>query len=154
MTFLSTKGRYAGIGSIRATLCLVALAAAMGCAPMSNPGAQVEGGTVAGLDSEEPVALAGSRWQLVRFQSMDDAIGVVEPADRTLYTMALNQDGSVHMRLNCNRANGSWSHEVSPDGRSGKFRFGPLAMTRGIVSTAQHGRAHRARLRCGAQLPH
>ena len=74
--------------------------------------------------------LEGTAWRLVEFQSMDDATGIERPDDPTLYTMRLNDDGSVTMRLNCNRAMGTWSAEPSESGSSGRFRFGPLAMTR------------------------
>jgi heat shock protein HslJ len=78
--------------------------------------------------ADEP--LAGTSWRLVEFQSMDDAIGTTRPDDPSLYTMALAADGSAALRLNCNRASGSWSSEPSADGTSGSFAFGPLAMTR------------------------
>jgi hypothetical protein len=35
---------------------------------------------------------------------MDDAIRTERPDDPSLYTMQLNSDGTVAMRLNCNRA--------------------------------------------------
>jgi heat shock protein HslJ len=76
------------------------------------------------------VGLAPSSWRLVEFQSSDDAIGTTRPDDPSLYTMTLNDDGTVALRLNCNRASGSWSAEPSADGMSGAFSFGPLAMTR------------------------
>jgi heat shock protein HslJ len=76
--------------------------------------------------------LAGTKWRLVSFQSMDDAIGTVRPPDPSLYTMHLQGDGTVSMRLNCNRARGQWSAVPSGDGRSGRFAFEPLAMTRAI----------------------
>ena len=86
-----------------------------------------------------PVVLAASAnplldtsWRLVHFQSMDDAIGTVHPDDPSLYTMRLNRDGSVNMRLNCNRANGDWSAEPSASGDSGRFEFGPLQATRAL----------------------
>ena len=78
------------------------------------------------------VALAGTSWRLVEFQSMDDAVGVTRPKDPSVYTMRLNADGTVEMRLNCNRANGNWSAEPSEDGSNGGFEFGPLAMTRAL----------------------
>jgi hypothetical protein len=46
--------------------------------------------------------------------------------------MRLNADGTVNMRLNCNRANGAWSVEPSAEASSGRFTFGPLAMTRAL----------------------
>jgi len=92
-------------------------------------------------DTDEPVAessanpLAGTRWQLVEFQSMSDEIGTIRPEDPSRYTMQLNADGSVNMRLDCNRASGTWSANASPGSAgdrfefSGQFEFGPLATT-------------------------
>jgi heat shock protein HslJ len=76
--------------------------------------------------------LAGTGWRLVEFQSMDDATGTIRPDDPSLYTMRLNSDGTVTMRLNCNRASGTWSAEPSGNGASGRFEFGPLAGTRAL----------------------
>ena len=74
--------------------------------------------------------LAGTSWRLVEFQSSDDAIGTTRPDDPSLYTMTLSDDGTAALRLNCNRASGTWSAEPAADGTSGAFAFGPLAMTR------------------------
>lgn len=75
-----------------------------------------------------PEALAGTHWRLVEFRSPDDGIGVQRPDDASLYTMTLEADGNVSMRLDCNRARGTWTATVT--GRS--FGFGPLRMTRTI----------------------
>jgi heat shock protein HslJ len=74
--------------------------------------------------------LANTEWRLREIQSMDDAVGSVRPDDPSLYTMRLNADGTVAMRLNCNRAAGTWKAEPGPGGSSGRFEFGPLAATR------------------------
>ena len=74
--------------------------------------------------------LAGTTWQLVEIQSMDDEIGTVRPDDASIYTMQLSADSTFSMRLNCNRANGSWSAHASDGGESGTFQFGRIAMTR------------------------
>ena len=63
---------------------------------------------------------------------MDDAIGTSKPENPARYTMRLNADGTVHMRLNCNRANGTWKADAAPGGSSGSFTFGPLAATRAL----------------------
>lgn len=84
--------------------------------------------TNTGTTPDDP--LAGTSWRLVEFQSMDDAIGTTRPDDPSLYTMTLNDDGTVALRLNCNRASGTWSAGPAADGTSGAFTFGPLAMTR------------------------
>ncbi len=76
--------------------------------------------------------LNGTQWRLVEFQSMDDATGVLRPSDPSLYTMNLQNDGSVVIHLNCNTAKGNWSAKSSSDGISGNFEFGPLATTRVI----------------------
>jgi hypothetical protein len=74
--------------------------------------------------------LAGTSWRLIEIQSMDDAVGSTHVADPSRYTMRLNGDGSVALRLNCNSATGSWSAEAAgPDSPSGRFEFGPLAAT-------------------------
>lgn len=96
--------------------------------------------------------LEGTQWRLVEFQSMDDATGVKRPTDPSLYIMKLNSDGTVHMQLNCNYANGSWSAIPGSDNRSGQFTFGPLTSTRvlcppqsmdeHIVSQAQYIRGY------------
>ena len=74
--------------------------------------------------------LADTRWRLVEFQSMDDAIGTIRPRDAAVYTMRLNADGTVNMQLDCNRATGTWTSSAAASGDSGTFGFGPLAMTR------------------------
>ena len=68
--------------------------------------------------------LADTEWRLVEFQSMDDAQGTIRPEDPSLYTMHLNRDGTVNMRLNCNRANGTWiaRREPSTSGRRLRWR--------------------------------
>ena len=75
--------------------------------------------------------LAGSHWQLVAFQSMDDAAGVETPADAQRYTMTLNADGGVHMTLNCNSATGNWQADED-NTESGGFTFTGLATTRAL----------------------
>jgi heat shock protein HslJ len=76
--------------------------------------------------------LENTSWQFVEFQSMDDSIGTKRPRDPSLYTMSLDEDGTAYMRLNCNSARGQWSFEPGKDGVSGRFAFGPLAVTRAM----------------------
>ena len=98
----------------------------VGCQGVATEAAQ----EVTNSTSANP--LMGTEWRLVEFQSMDDTIGTERPDDPALYTMRLNSDGTVSMRLNCNRAKGTWSAKPSGDGSSGHFEFGPLAMTRAL----------------------
>jgi hypothetical protein len=61
---------------------------------------------------------------------MDDTVGTTRPEDPSRYTLRLESDGTVSMRLDCNRASGSWTTEPSADPTNGRFEFGPLAVTR------------------------
>ena len=95
--------------------------------------AEPAGSQMVGAASAETAGLlAGTRWRLVRFQSMDDATGEIEPSDPSAYSMTLNADGSAEMQLNCNRATGTWSVQRASDGISGSFTFGPLATTKAL----------------------
>lgn len=79
-----------------------------------------------------PHALAGTRWQLVEIQSMDDAIGTTHPEDPALYTLAFGADGQAAMRLSCNRGTGSWRATPAADGASGSLAIAPLAVTQAL----------------------
>jgi len=68
-------------------------------------------------------ALAGTSWQLVRFQGGDDT--VVTPDDGSKYTLAFGGDGMVSARIDCNRGRGTWTSK----GPS-QLELGPLALTR------------------------
>jgi len=79
-----------------------------------------------------PPTLAGTSWELVRFQSMDDAQGTTRIEDPTLYTVTFGADGRASMRLNCNRAMGSWQATPAADRVSGSLSFGVIAGTRAL----------------------
>ena len=76
-----------------------------------------------------PAKLAGTSWQLVEFQSTDQSIGVLAPADPSTYQMTLNADGTVSMKLDCNQASGTWT-ATALTADNGSLAFGPLAMTK------------------------
>jgi len=75
------------------------------------------------LPSTAPAPLAGTSWQLVRFQGGDDT--VVKPDDGSKYTLAFASDGTLTARIDCNRGRGSWT-SAAPS----QLTFGPLALTR------------------------
>jgi heat shock protein HslJ len=77
-------------------------------------------------------ALEGTTWELVLFQSMDDTQGATQIDDPTLYTVRFDADGRASLRLNCNRATGSWQAAPAADRVSGRLTFGPLAGTRAL----------------------
>lgn len=67
--------------------------------------------------------LAGTSWQLVRFQDGDGRVQM--PDIRASYTISFGADGRVSARIDCNRGSGTWT-------TSGinQLTFGPLATTR------------------------
>jgi heat shock protein HslJ len=83
-----------------------------------------------------PAPLAGSRWQLVAIQSMDDAQGTVRPPDPGRYTLEFGADGRVAVRLDCNRGSATWQAQPAAQGRphrvAGSLLLGPLATTRAM----------------------
>jgi heat shock protein HslJ len=101
----------------------------------SEPEADASAGTE--VDWDNP--LSGTKWRLVEIQSMDDTIGTVKPKDPSIFTMRLNSDGTVNMRLGCNSASGTWIFEPSDDGLSGRFEFGSLVSTRALCSPPNLG---------------
>ena len=68
-------------------------------------------------------ALAGTSWQLVKFEGSDGT--TLTPDDRTKYTIEFAADGQLNARIDCNRGRSTWS----ASGAS-QLQFGPLASTR------------------------
>ena len=77
--------------------------------------------------SDTPAAgeLSHTSWQLVRIKTPDDTI--LEPVDPSVYTLALEPDGTALLSIDCNRGNGTWSSEWP-----GEVEFGPIAATRAM----------------------
>lgn len=84
-------------------------------------------------------SLEGTAWQLVEFQSMDDAQGTTRPANPDAYTMELGADGRVAFRLDCNRGMGDWSTTPAADGMSGTISFSRLAVTKAFCPPPSMG---------------
>ena len=73
--------------------------------------------------------LAGTSWQLVKFQGGDDKTLV--PDDKTKYTLAFGADGNVSARIDCNRGRSTWKSSGAS-----QLEFGPLALTRAMCPPA------------------
>jgi putative lipoprotein len=67
--------------------------------------------------------LAGTSWQLVKFQGGEDK--VMTPDDRTKYTIEFAAGGRLTARVDCNRGRGTWKSSGA-----NQIEFGPLALTR------------------------
>jgi heat shock protein HslJ len=91
-----------------------------------------------GCSAVDPPAspLAGTRWQLVSIQSMDDAQGRVRPPEPARYTLEFGADGRVAVRLDCNRGSATWQAQPAAHGgphrASGQLLMGPLTTTRAM----------------------
>jgi para-nitrobenzyl esterase len=72
-----------------------------------------------------PEGLAGTSWRLVQFQGGDDQ--VLKPDDRSKYTVQFNADGTVSVRLDCNRGRGTWKSSAPP-----QLELTPLALSRAM----------------------
>lgn len=86
-----------------------------------------------------PIALSDVTWQLVEFQSMDDAQGTMRPSDPSKYTMKLGTDGRAAFQLDCNRGMGSYTSEKAADGLSGSINFSVLATTKALCPEPSMG---------------
>ena len=83
------------------------------------------GACVQTLSQNAVTTLDGTPWRLVKFQGSDDT--TLTPDDRIKYTIAFNANGSVAVRIDCNRGHGSWK---SPG--PNQLEVGPLALTRAM----------------------
>lgn len=114
--------------NIRGFVALAALLGLfLGCAQSQPTGT---GSTAPEADVTSNSPLVGT-WRLVKFQSMDDAIGTLTPEADQTYTMTLDADGAAQFVLNCNRASGTYTSTASSE-TSGQLEFGPVAMTRAL----------------------
>lgn len=91
------------------------LALAVACSLSAQPQQQGNGAA----------SLAGTEWELVRFQGGDGI--VVTPPDSSKYTVRFDADGSVVVRLDCNRGRATWK-SAGP----GQVTLGGLALTRAL----------------------
>ncbi len=101
---------------------LLAFAPLVAIGSCDRPSDAVLGGGEASSPSAS-TGLAGTSWQLVRFQGGDGA--TLTPDDRASYTIEFGNGGQLTTRIDCNRGHGTWSSS----GSSG-LQFGALALTR------------------------
>jgi copper homeostasis protein (lipoprotein) len=73
--------------------------------------------------------LGGTSWQLMKFQGRNGA--TLTPDDLANYTVALDTDGRVTVRIACNRGHGTWESV-----KASQLEFGPLALTRAMCPPA------------------
>lgn len=78
------------------------------------------------------MSLAGTQWQLIAIQSMDDAQGTTRIANPSSFSVHFGGDGRASFRLDCNRGTSSWKATPSADASSGSMEFGPVATTRAL----------------------
>lgn len=88
--------------------------------------------------TDKPAALAGSAWELIAIQSMDDAQGTTRIARPGTFTVSFAADGRANLRIDCNRGSASWKASPSADASSGSLEFGPLATTKMMCPPGSH----------------
>ena len=84
--------------------------------------------TIAAASQQPPTAaspLAGTSWQLVRFQGGDG--NVLTPDDPSKYTIAFDKNGNLTARIDCNRGRGTWASSGP-----GSLQLSPMALTRAM----------------------
>jgi uncharacterized protein len=86
----------------------------------------------------KPASLAGSTWELVSIQSMDDAQGTLKIAPPQRYTLNFGTDGRAAFRIDCNRGTATWKATPSAESSSGALEFGPLATTKMMCPPGSH----------------
>ncbi len=91
------------------------------------------GCTTPGGPAVPAAPLAGTQWELVAIQSMDDAQGTIRIAQPERFTLTFGADGQLSLRLDCNRGTGRWTHTPASAGSaSGSLQIGPVASTRAM----------------------
>lgn len=83
----------------------------------------VAGAAWAASAADRGKSLAGTSWQLVRYE--DSNGGDRRPKDPSKYTLTFQTDGRLIARIDCNRGSGTWK----TNGRLG-LALGPLALTK------------------------
>ena len=79
----------------------------------------------------QPAArLDGTSWQLVELRSPDASVGIVRPDDAAKYQLDFGADGTLTMKLDCNRGTGRWSARPQAIG------YGALTVTAGAMTRA------------------
>jgi heat shock protein HslJ len=146
MTFLAFRHRVFGPAGFIAALLL------MGCssenaAPKVVPAPQSSSVPPTAVAPVAAGTLAGTRWQLVEIQSMDDSKGTTKPADGANYIISFGKDGTVSLTLDCIRGTARWTAKPADSG-SGGLEFGPIAATTMLCPPPSLGET------LGAQLPY
>lgn len=128
---LARAARWLGLAA-PAAIAITGLIPPAGAAPAQAQPAQASGPLA-------PGPLAGSQWQLVAIQSMEDATGRRVPPDPDRYTLIFGADGTARLQVDCNRGRAPWqaspAEPVAGHPRqevSGSLRFGPLELTRAL----------------------
>ncbi|MFZ9394863.1 MAG: META domain-containing protein [Erythrobacter sp.] len=98
------------------------------------------------MPAEAPVGniafngLDGTHWQLVELQLATGNQGAVRPDEADRYTITFHNDGSLSVRLDCNRGVGPWRNDIS-NSTGGTLAIGPLGVTKALCPAPSRGEA-------------
>jgi len=110
-------------------LAFAALGVLPGC---KHTAAEVPVGNMAfkGLD--------GTHWQLAELRLKTGSQGVLRSDEADRYTITFHNDGSLTVRLDCNRGVGPWRNDIA-NATGGTLAIGPLGVTRALCPAPSHG---------------
>ena len=83
-----------------------------------------------------PPDLRNTSWQLVRYLSSDNVSKSPGKSKRSEYTLSFGADGSLFVRADCDRGQGTWKTDYVPN----RIFFSPVTMSRHCTSHYIHGR--------------
>lgn len=110
---------------LKLALVLSSLAITPAC--VEKQGEMQEG---ASLDSVS--ILADTAWRLVEIRSAGVQSGGQEVSASEVYTLRLQADGSVTLRLDCNRGFGRWVATPQKDGNAGGIKISDVGVTKAM----------------------
>ena len=95
------------------------------CAYPSDKGPQTQAESDSG-------GLAGTKWELVEVSGAPEIHAAAKSVEPGLYTMALNRDGTVSFRLDCNRGFGKWQSTAGDAANIGTIRLSDIGVTKAL----------------------
>lgn len=81
---------------------------------------------------EQTYALPDTKWELIEVSDSSGAASIPKRVDAGIYTVAINADGTVTFRLDCNRGFGKWRIAGDNSAMSGNISFFDIGVTKAL----------------------
>jgi heat shock protein HslJ len=82
--------------------------------------------------------LDGTHWQLAELRLTTGSQGALRSEEAARYTITFHNDGSLTVRLDCNRGVGPWRNEIA-NATGGTLAIGPLGVTKALCPAPSRG---------------